>query len=434
MNRGAVLTLGLLAALGGVVAARGDDLSSWNWPSLPFSSSGMLPTLPQNWADLPLQFHINETVGYNNNVTNTPTGPSAAGFQPPIGAWEMISTYGVTYKQQISGQELFADANWGMYRYLNHGEFNTAHNALDAGDNFTLGSRCKGTLKASEVTTPSLPGQQIGFNVINNTTTTDFTENAKCLINGEFTGIFNSGTERVTNSATVDQQNDYRSVFVAAGISYAVSNTNTFELLGTLTGIDFTDRQDTVDPTTFTGLGLVNQLTTDELMATYTRSFGPNLAVTAKFGLLGASDSYMYIGMPRTVLPEYVLSAQWAATPKLTLNASASRLASPPSAVLSNLQVTDSGSVGFSYRCTSKVTLSGELQAAYITGGATANGSNPTFTNGQDQRTYSANASVAYAVTPFVTTNLTYQFYRTIQPGLTTNSSSILLALNFNPY
>ena len=47
---------------------------------------------------------------------------------------ESISTYGVAFKNQIGGQQFFADAYWGMYRYLNNAFLNTEHSNVDLGD------------------------------------------------------------------------------------------------------------------------------------------------------------------------------------------------------------------------------------------------------------------------------------------------------------
>src|SRR5208283_5463390 len=77
MIRGAILTLGTVVALGCIGAARGEGLSLWDWPSLLPSVPSMahvFPRLPENWSDLPLQLHLSETMGYNSNITGTPTG------------------------------------------------------------------------------------------------------------------------------------------------------------------------------------------------------------------------------------------------------------------------------------------------------------------------------------------------------------------------
>ena len=49
------------------------------------------------------------------------------------------------------------------------------------------------------------------------------------------------------------------------------------------------------------------------------------------------------------------------------------------------------------------------------------------------QRVYSASVRVGYAITPFLAGSLSYQYYRSLQLNAQTDTSVILLALNFNP-
>ena len=435
MIRGVVLTLGAIVTLAGLNGARADGLPLFGWPALSAAdpaTMGVFPSLPQNWADLPVQFHISEQVGYNSNINNVPTGPGISNdFGRPIGAMESISTYGVSFKNQIGAQQFFGDANWGMYRYLNNAFWNTGHSSVDLGDNFTYGSKCTGSVTLSEATAPSLPGQQISFNVVNNQTTLNANASLRCAINGEYSGIFNTGFSESQNSAFLDKANNSQSAFIAAGISYAVSETNSFQVLATVTGTNYSDRGVLLNAAT----GLNSDITTDSVMATYTKNFSPNLSVVASLGLIGVTYSYLDFAVPRTILPQYSVAVQWAATPRLSLNMSASRSVSTPTAVLSNLQVTESTSAGFSYQVTPKISMSAGLSAGYATGVST-----PIVTSGilsvftSNQKTYGANAAVSYLITPFLNAALSYQFSRAVQSNLTTNDSLILLALNFNPY
>jgi hypothetical protein len=435
MNRSAVLTLGAIVTLAGLGASRADELSLYDWPSqwsFLSATTGIFPRGPENWSDLPLQLHISEETGYNSNIANTPTSPGASSvsFARPIGTLETNSTYGASFKREIEGQQLFADVSWGMYRYFNHDNFNNAHSSVDIGDNFTYGSKCAGTIKAYETSTPSLPGQQVGVNVINTTTVTGATENAKCIVSGNYTGIFNSGTTTTTNSSSLDAINNNNSSFIAAGMTYTVSETNSLQILATITGTNFTGRQIDVAES-----GLSNSLTTDSVIATYTKNFGPTISLNAQLGLLGFTDTNWYLGVPRTILPQYAFTGQWNVTPKLALNATASRLASAPTSVLSNLQLTESGSAGASYAVTPKLSFSANVQTSYVTGAASivvSNQSLSTFT--APEHTYGANARMTYVITPFLTANLSYEYTKTVQANLTTTDSLILLALNFNPY
>ena len=435
MIRSAVLTLGGVTMLVGASAARADGVSLTDWPLLapaPPSTTEIFPSIPQNWGDLPVQFHLSEQTGYNSNINNASSTPGVTSllYGHPIGAFESISTYGISFKNEIGAQQFFGDASWGMYRYLNNDFYNSAHNAVDLGDNFTYGSKCSGSLKLSEVSSPSLPGQQLSFNAINTVSTLSVNEAAKCIITGEYAGLLNSGVSESQNSALLDKVNDYRSAFVAAGISYSVSETNSLQLLATITGTDYTNRQAVLNVA-----GLADKVTTDQIMATYIKNFGPNISVNAGFGLLGFSDTWFGFGLPRTILPQYTLSAQWTVAPKLTLTVAASRLASTPTSIVSNLQVIESASFGFTYQCTPKVALTGGFSTSYGTSAAT-----PTVTSvllptyAANQKTYGANAGLSYAITPFFAAHLTYQYSKSVQAALTTTDSLVLLALNFNPF
>jgi opacity protein-like surface antigen len=202
-------------------------------------------------------------------------------------------------------------------------------------------------------------------------------------------------------------------------------------VLATITGLNYTDRP---AQTSVTSATLVDKLTTDEVMATYVKNVGPTLALNLQFGVLGVVNNYFDLSIPHTILPQYGFSAQWSATPKLNFNAAVSRMASVPTTLIANLQITESASLGFAYHYTPKLTLTGNVQASYSNSEVNVQGTE-TVLNGYttNQKTYTAGAGLAYALTPFVTANLSYQFYRSIQANLTTNSSLIMLALNFNP-
>ena len=134
------------------------------------SMYGVFSRVPENWSDLPVQLHLSEKFGYNSNVRNTPTGGSGltSAFGRPIGSLESISNFGASTKAYWQGQQFFADGSFGEYRYLSDDYLNALSNSLDLGDNWTYGSRCAGSLILSERTSPSEPGQQVGYNVKNN--------------------------------------------------------------------------------------------------------------------------------------------------------------------------------------------------------------------------------------------------------------------------
>ena len=51
-----------------------------------------------------------------------------------------------------------------------------------------------------------------------------------------------------------------------------------------------------------------------------------------------------------------------------------------------------------------------------------------------NQDVYSANASINYTITPFVTANLSYTHSRSVQANLVTPTDVVLLALTFSPH
>jgi len=430
------LTLGALLTLSVLEGAWADDLSWLSWSSLtsflPGETTGIFPKLPENWSDLPVQLHISETVGYNSNITGAQTNnqSSLSSVFKPIGSLESISSYGFSFKNEVGAQQFFADGTWGMYRYARAPNFNSQTNAADIGDNFSYGSKCTGNVRLSEATSPSEPTQQLAVNTINSMRTVSGTENLQCIANGRFSTIFNSGITSSTNSAALDKLNDYRSAFIAAGINYTASDTDSLQILATLTGTDYNTGAQQRSSVT----GLLNKLTTDQVMATYTKNVG-QFSLSAQVGVLGVVDNEFFsFRYPRTILPQYSLNARWSVSPKLQAYVLASRLASAPTTIISNLQLTETAGAGVTYQWTPKISIGANLQISYNTAAGTPSTTTALFGQlGASQKTYSAGANVAYAITPFLAANLSYQYYRSLQANVQTDTSVILLALNFNP-
>jgi hypothetical protein len=433
MVRGGALTLAAVVTLGIASGARGQDMPSWGLS--PPSFSGVFPSLPQNWADLPVQFKISESVGYNSNIENTPnvSGINSLIIGHPIAAFESISTFGASTKAYWGSQQFFLDGSIGMYRYLDHASLDRLHSSFDAGVNWIYTSRCSGTLVASELSTPSPQGQQVAFNVLNTITTESLKETGTCRVTGDWAAVFNSGITNSTNTATADQFNNFQSVFVAAGMSYTVSATNSLQLLATITGTHYANRG------ALTGLaGLLQNVTTDQVNLTYTKDFGPNVAVIASVGLIGTKDVPFGFGIASGFEPQYSLAVTWSVTPKLGLDAAVQRSVTPPTAVIGNLQTTESAQVGLHYTLTPKV----QLSAGVNTSRSSSTLSNvaisalsaifPTLSN--QSNSYGLQAAIAYAMTPFLAASLSYQYTRTVQTNFVTPSSLILLNLSFAPY
>ncbi len=439
-------TLAGILLLGGGSLAQADDLYATDAPSVMSVAPamyGVFSRVPENWSDLPVRLTFQERAGYNSNILNTPltkSGAATANFGQPLGSLVSISNFSGSTKAYWEGQQFFANASIGMYRYFSDTQLNSMSNSFALGDDWTYGSKCSGKLVASEQTAPSEPSQQIGFNVRNVSTTTAFDETAQCRVTGDYGLVLNSGLSHVTNSATgaptsalLNNNNNYQSVFLAAGISYTVSETNSLQLLATITGTNFQNR-----PILLNSQGLSDNIVDNQVNLTYTKNFNPDLALTASLGVVGVRNGSFSLEPASGFQPIYSLQVSWSATPKLTLSGTVSRTVAPPTSVLANLQVTESANVGLTYMLTPKVSFAASATASRSSGfngsasGVTVNSLFSPFT--QNQTIYSTNASVNYAITPFVTANLSYTHTRSLQANLLTPTDVILLALTFSPY
>src|SRR5271163_1805412 len=73
MRRSGALTLGAVLMLGGITGGRGDQLSGSVGLGGASSPGGFaLPTLPENWADMPFQLTASQSVSYNSNILAAP--------------------------------------------------------------------------------------------------------------------------------------------------------------------------------------------------------------------------------------------------------------------------------------------------------------------------------------------------------------------------
>ncbi len=67
------MTLGVVLTLGGVTGGRGQELSgSVAAASEPSLGGVALPSLPENWADLPFRLTASQTLSYNSNINAIP--------------------------------------------------------------------------------------------------------------------------------------------------------------------------------------------------------------------------------------------------------------------------------------------------------------------------------------------------------------------------
>ncbi len=455
MIRGAALTLAAIATLAGLGAAAADDLSLLNWasiePLLP-ESTGIFANPPENWNDLPVQFHIAESVGYNSNVGNAPTSLGSTYYNnyKPIGSLVSMSSFGISFTSNQDANQFAGSISAGMNRYLQDPGLNSINQSASISDHYQT-SKCSGNLSLSEQTSPSQPGQQIGVNYINSTTTISASAGTSCTLNSNYSATLSTGLSNSKNSASsgvlnantvysptnpysnpnLDQTSDYQSAFITAGINYSVSETNTLGLTTTMSANNYNNRGSTLN-----AFGLVNKITTDSVSATYTRIFSPNFSMSAQLGILGAvSNDFFSSRVPTAWQPQYSLTAQWSATPKLSFSAAVSRSASTPTSIISNLQVSESASAGVNYQWTPKLAVGASVSTSYSFGTLTPEATGQAFGFfASAQRSYSAGVHLGYTITPFLAANLSYSYYRTLQQYATTNTSVIMLALNFNPH
>jgi hypothetical protein len=441
MDRSGALTLGAVLMLGGVTGAWGEDLSgvvgaTSNAAILP-SWGGVFPRIPENWSDLPFQLKLFQTLEYNDNVLGLSTNMRAAAGLTR-GDFESLSSFGAATKAYWEGQQFFADGSLGLTRYLHDVTLNTVQNFARAGVNWIYTSRCSGTLVASESVAPQPFTQQIVSTAVNTVTLLGFNETATCHVSRDYDANFNSGVTETTNSTLANKLNDSRSEFIAAGITYNVTATNNLQVLATITGTDYTHRSAALN-----ALGLANAITQDQVNVTYTRQINPNLSVTASIGATGVKNSSFTFALPSKIEPLYSATAIWAATPKVTVTASAARTVGIPQSVIGNAQITESASLGLSYHFSPKVSFTAGASSAFATSafsqpaGAQAAAA---ILNGvpasilTSQKSYGASAGLTYNMTPFLVANLNYQYSRSVQGGLVTPQNVVLLNLNYSPY
>jgi Putative beta-barrel porin 2 len=204
--------------------------------------------------------------------------------------------------------------------------------------------------------------------------------------------------------------------------------------LATVTGTNYPVR-----PFNISSQGLSSNITEDQLNLTYTKNFSPNLSVTASYGVVGVRNGSFSLEPASGFEPVYSLLVNWTATPKLGLTASASKAVSPPTSIIANVQVTESANLSLTYSLTPKLLLAAGVQASRASGafGALTNPSvlNPVFQPfAANSNYYSANASINYTITPFVTANLSYTYTKTVQSNLVTPTNVVLLTLTFAPF
>jgi hypothetical protein len=421
------LTLGVVLTLGAVTGGRGQDLSGSVTAANGSSFSGFaLPSVPENWADLPVKLTASQTVSYNSNVSSFPIGVATPG--QVLGDFTTTSNFGVSTRANVSSQQLYFDGTFGVIRYLHDVGFDSTVYSLNAGVDWRVTSRCSGTLGVSLSKSPGELTEQVGTGV-NFSTTTAVNETGKCAVANGYSFLFNTGLTTTKNSDPTNALNNGRTALLSAGIEYA-KGAGTLTALASLSDQTFSDRGGAA-----TDLGLATQTDFHSFTLDYTRQINPNLSVTGVIGLVGVTSGFS-LGLPKTLLPIYTLSANWTLTPKLALTASASRTISPPTTVIANAEQSYNATVGLTYQVTPKLVATATGSIGYSTSSFTATAAqaviSPFFF--QTQNNYTVNAGLNYSMTPFLSAALSASYTERVANHLITPQDVVTVSLNYRPY
>jgi Putative beta-barrel porin 2 len=426
MRRSGAFTLAVVLTLGAVSGGRGQELSSSVTPANGSLGGFALPSVPENWADLPFKLTASQTESYNSNISSFPVGFAPKGAV--LGDFTSNTNFGLQTKANVSGQQLFLDATFGVIHYLHETQFDSTVYSLNAGVDWNITSRCSGTLATSLSKSPGQLTEQVGTGV-NFTTTTALNETGKCGISNGYSLVFNSGVTTITNSDAANALNDARTELIAAGVEYA-KGYSTLTALASISDQNFTGRTQQQ-----AALGLATETDFHSFTLNYTRQIDPNLSVSGTIGLVGVTSGFS-LGLPKTLLPIYTASATWTLTPKLILNASASRSISPPTTVVANAQQSYSALMSLTYQLTPKVALSAGGSAIYsttsFTSSTAATGLSPFFFSSQN--TYNLNAGLNYSMTPFLSAALSASYSERVTSHLITPQDIVTVSLNYRPY
>jgi hypothetical protein len=421
------LTLGVVLTLGAVTGGRGQELSGSVTPSSAGSLDGfVLPSVPGNWADLPVKLIASETVSYNSNINSFPIGVARPG--QVLGDFTSTSNFGFSTRANAYGQQLFFDATLGVIRYLHQVSFDSTIYSLNAGVDWTLTSRCSGALTASLSKSPAQITDIVAVGV-NYSTTTALNETGKCAVSNGYSWLFNSGLTTTTNSNPIDALNNSRDKLLSTGVEYARGDSS-LTALASISQNNFNSRS-----AAQAALGLATVTDFHNFTLDYTRQINPYLSVSGVIGLVGVTNGFT-LGLPKTLLPIYTLSTSWAFTPKLAMSASASKTVAPPTNVIANAQTSYNATMNLTYQLTPKVTVLTGGSISYSTTSFTSAlaqaGFSPIFTG--TQKTYSLNAGLIYSMTPFLSAALNASYDERVGNGFITPQDLLTVSLNYRPY
>jgi hypothetical protein len=427
MRRSGALTLGVVLTLGAVTGGRGQDLSGSVTSANGSSFGGFaLPSVPENWADLPVKLTASQTVSYNSNLSGFPVGVATPG--QVLGDFNSTTNFGLSTRANVSGQQLYFDGTFGVIRYLHEVAFDSTVYSLSAGVDWHVTSRCSGNLGVSLSKSPAELTEQVGTGV-NFSTTTALNETGKCAVANGYSLLFNSGLTTTKNSDPINALNNGRTALLAAGIEYA-KGASTLTALASISDQTFTNRTASA-----VALGLSTNTDFHSFTLNYTRQINPNLSVSGLIGLVGVTSGFS-LGLPKTLLPIYTVSTNWALTPKLALNASASKTIAPPTTVVANAEQSYNATVGLTYQLTPKVVLSATGSIGYSTSSFTATAAQAVISPFvfQAQKNYTVNAGLTYSMTPFLSAALNASYTERVAVHLITPQDVVTVSLNYRPY
>jgi hypothetical protein len=125
-----------------------------------------------------VRLSASETVSYNSNILALPTGTSSPNGQPQ-GDFTSQSSFGLSTTANWYGQQLFFNGTFGVLRYLHQNQFDSNIYTFSPGVNWTLTSRCSGTVIGLFTRAPSTITELVGTGI--NYATTTSARNRKML-------------------------------------------------------------------------------------------------------------------------------------------------------------------------------------------------------------------------------------------------------------
>ena len=277
-----------------------------------------------------------------------------------------------------------------------------------------------------EITASVITASGIGTGV-NYATSTAFNETGKCAVSNGYSLLFNSGWSEINNSNPLDALNNNRTVMLSAGIEYAKGPS-------TITGLVNNSEALYSRGTAVTVVGLANVTDFHTFTLAYTRQINANFSVNALIGLVGTTSDFTF-GLPRTLLPIYTVGTMWSLTPKLVLNASASKTISPPTTVIANAETAYTAQMSLTYAMTPKVAVNVGGSISYTSGAFTPvvlTDLAPVLTGASDF--YGVNAGLSYTITPFLSAALNASYTERVTDHTITPQDLLTVSLNYRPY